>query len=233
MSRRRVLAWRLNLNCSRTHEAPWLSNHARAPGLAPARARGHRRPLSPVRYDLVEHLVRAGVRSPVFAGGADRLEPRGAPPLHVVFVVARRVRAGDLLLVRPRVRLDGREVAGRRAAAPPAPRHPPEYSGPPVSSRARHRIDVPVPDPERRARAGGDPDDLHGSGVEPRPVVLQLAEGSSGPAPRRVQGCRMAPAPNLLAARGPSGGAGSGLERDALDGGRLVLPDGERGVPAG
>src|SRR5207249_10274189 len=112
-------------------------------------------------------LVRARVRGPVFAGGAHRPEPRSTALVHIVFAVAWRPGALDLVSLRAGVRLGGGEVASRRAAPAAAARHPAEHSGARFSPRARARLDVAVPDPPRGARARGHPYDLPGAGVDP------------------------------------------------------------------
>src|SRR5207249_7394026 len=95
-------------------------------------------------------LVRARVRGPVFAGGAHRPEPRSTALVHIVFAVAWRPGALDLVSLRAGVRLGGGEVASRRAAPAAAARHPAEHSGARFSPRARARLDVAVPDPQDR-----------------------------------------------------------------------------------
>src|SRR5205807_891761 len=84
------------------------------------------------------------------------------------------------------------------------------------------RPDGAVPGAQYGARARGDPDDLHGAGVEPGVLLLQLAQGAAAAAAGRVQGRGMAPRPDLPAARGARRGAGARVERDAVDGGGLV-----------
>src|SRR6266568_2556512 len=71
----------------------------------------------------------------------------------------------------------GRAVADRGAPAAAPARHPPKHprAGVPAGARARPRGAVPAP--QHGARVGGNPDDLHGAGVEPRTLVLQLAQG--------------------------------------------------------
>src|SRR2546422_513197 len=147
--------------------------------------------------------------------------------VHPVFAVAWRPGALDLVSLRPGVRVGGGEVASRRAAPAAAAGHPPEHSGARLSPRARARSDVAVPDPQRGARARGHPDDLHGAGVEPRALLLQLPQGAATAAAGRGQGRGLATRPDLSTARGAGRGAGSRVERDAVHGGRLVLPHGE------
>src|SRR5881296_2544821 len=153
--------------------------------------------------------------------------------VHPAVAVAWRAGAADLVSLRAGVRVGGGEVASRRAAPAAAARHPPEHSGARLSPRARARADVALPDSQRGARARGHPDDLHGAGVEPGALLLQLPQGAAAAAAGRVQSRGLAAWPDLSAARGARRGAGPRVERDAVDGGRLVLPHGERGVPFG
>src|SRR2546425_12194447 len=115
-----------------------------------------------------------GIRDKLVTG----VQTCALPILHIVFAVAWRPGALDLVSLRAGVRLGGGEVASRRAAPAAAARHPAEHSGARLSPRARARLDVAVPDPQRGARARGHPDDLHGAGVEPRALLLQLPQGA-------------------------------------------------------
>src|SRR5581483_4426956 len=165
-------------------------------------------------------------------GGRDR-DRGGARALHAVLAHARRVGARDLLPLRAGVRVDGGPLAGRRAAALADARHPPEHSGARLPARIGARAPGAVPHPQHGARARGDPDDLHRAGVEPGAVVLQLAQEPARAVARRVPDGGVERVAHLPAARGAGGGARAGVERDAVHGGGMVLPDGERGVPAG
>ena len=127
----------------------------------------------------------------------------------------------------------GLAAASSRAAAAraaPGARHPA------VDPRARlpagtgARPGGALPRAQHRARARRHPDDLHRPGVEPRAGLLSIARLGARAAAGGVSARRVAPLGHVPATRSAGGGPGADLERHALDGGRMVLPDGERVV---
>ena len=177
--------------------------------------------------------VRPGIRGPVPPGCPDRPAGGGRAEVYAVLADARRARALRVVSVRVAVWVCGRAVPRRGAAAAAGARHSPEHPGAGILAGARAGTGRAVPVPQRGPRAGRDSDDLHGAGVEPSAVLLQLPQESARFVAGRVQDGGVVPGPAVSRARAPGGGPGARLERDAVDGGRVVLPHGQRGVPPG
>lgn len=166
------------------------------------------------------------------AGRRDRPLPLGSPRLHVLFHGARAGGLCHLTGLHAGLRLLGRPRPASGEVAGPVVGHPAEHPCSRLHAGARPRHGGGLPADERRPRASRYHHDLHRPGVEHDVQLVPLAQVGASRHQRSFCGL-----PLRLVGALQVGGAAVRDDRARVEqhdehGGRLVLPDDQRGFPS-